>query len=150
MKTPHPPHQSPKAFTLLETTIVIMVLLALINIGFFASGKMDEWKLGRAASETLRMVYSAQRMYLADNPTTEVKDLTDEMLIPYLPNLGAEAAKKSTLVDALKTATTVKPITGGSLSFCITDTTSPPYFMQNGIRYDPSGSNTDSLWDVGE
>ena len=147
MKTLHSPSQFSKGFTLLEMTIVIMILLTLVNIGLFTSSKMDEWKLGRAASETLRMVYSAQRMYLADNPTTEVKDLTDEMLIPYLPNLGAEAAKKSTLVDALKTDTTVKPITGGGLTF---STTSPPHFMQGGQRYDPSDSNTDSLWDVGE
>ena len=44
-------------------TIVIMVLLALISTGLFVSRKMDEWKLGRQASETLRSVYSAQRMY---------------------------------------------------------------------------------------
>ena len=150
MKPPRSSRQSPKAFTLLEMTIVIMMLLALIKVGFFSSSKMNEWKLGRAASETLRSVYSAQRMYLADNPTTEVKDLKDDMLIPYIPNLIAQVPPATTLVAALQTATTVKPITGGSLSFRITDTTSPPYFMQNGIRYDPSVSTTDSLWDVGE
>ena len=148
MKTPHPTRQSPKAFTLLETTIVIMVLLALINIGFFASGKMDAWKLGRAASETLRSVYSAQRMYLADNPTTTVSNLTDAMLIPYIPNLKPKNPPATTLVDALDTAKSVKPITGGGLTFSIT--TSPPFLVQGGSRYDPSGSNTDSLWDVGE
>ena len=49
-------------------TIVIMVLIALISTGMFVTRKMDEWKLGRDASETLRQVYSAQRMFLADNP----------------------------------------------------------------------------------
>lgn len=148
MKTPRPSRQSPKAFTLLEMTIVIMILLALVKVGFVTSSKMNEWKLGRAASETLRSVYSAQRMYLADNPTTDVTRLTDVMLIPYIPNLKAQVPPATTLVTALSTATTVKPISGGSLSFRIIQ--SPPTFLQNGLTYDPSGSNRDSLWDVGE
>ncbi len=145
MKTPNSSRQSPKAFTLLEMTIVIMMLLALIKIGFFTSGKMDEWKLGRAASETLRSVYSAQRMYLADNPTADITKLTDTMLIPYIPNLKIQVPPATTLVTALNT---VKPISGGSLSFSIIQ--SPPTLLQNGLTYDPSGSNKDSLWDVGE
>lgn len=148
MKTPRPSRESPKAFTLLEMTVVIMMLLALIKVGLFTSSKMDQWKLGRAASETLRQVYSAQRMYLADNPTTSPASLTDAMLIPYLPNLTPQTPAPTTLVTALQTATAVKPISGGSLSFSITQ--SPPYFIQSGVRYDPSGSYTDSLWDVGE
>ena len=54
-----------RGVTLLEMTIVIMVLLALIGTGLFSYRKMDEWKLGRSASETLRQVYTAQRMFLA-------------------------------------------------------------------------------------
>jgi type II secretory pathway pseudopilin PulG len=69
MKTPRHSPFSAKAFTLLEMTIVILVLLTLVGVGLFSSKKMGEWRLGREAGETLRVVYSAQRMYLADNPT---------------------------------------------------------------------------------
>ena len=65
MITPRSSRRFQRAFTLLEMTIVIMVLLALMKIGLFTSTKMDEWKLGRTASETLRGVYAAQRMYFA-------------------------------------------------------------------------------------
>lgn len=127
---------SKRAFTLLEMTIVIMVLLALVRIGLFASTKMDEWKLGRTASEALRSVYSAQRMYLADNPTASVSSLTSTLLIPYLPN-NAPAIP------------TVKSLTGTTLTVILN--VSPPVINAGtGATYDPSGSNKDSLWDVGE
>lgn len=126
--------------------MVIMVLLALMSIGLFTNNKMNEWKLGRAASETLRSVYSAQRMYLADNPTAQVANLTDALLIPYLPNQNNSSQPlPQTLIAAFSP---IKPITGGDLGFSIT--ASPPYLTQGGVRYDPSGSFTDSLWDVGQ
>ncbi len=131
--------QSPfpsRAFTLLEMTIVILVLLSLAGIGMFSSNRMNEWKLGREASETLRTVHSAQRMYLADNPTTLVANITEANLIPYLPN-NANAMP------------TVKSLTGDNLTILVTQ--SPPVINAGGdVVYDPSGSNTDSLWDVGE
>ena len=145
MKINCPSVHSKKGLTLLEMTIVILVLLALTRIGLFTSTKMDEWKLGRAASETLRSVYSAQRMYLADNPMTQVADLTEAMLIPYLPNRNPAAAAPATLVAAFET---VKPLKGAALTFNIV--VSPPQFTQGGVQYDPSGGATDSLWDVGE
>jgi len=77
MKTPDTTTHSQRAFTLLEMTIVIMVMLALLTTGLFISKKTNEWQLGRQASETLRSVYAAQRMYLADNPTASVSDLTN-------------------------------------------------------------------------
>lgn len=129
-------HRRPGAFTLLEMTIVIMVLLALVKIGLFTSTKLDEWKLGRAASESLRSVYSAQRMYLADNPTAAVSSLTSTLLLPYLPN-------------NVTVMPTVKSLTGTSLSFIVN--VSPPIINNgSGVAYDPSGSSKDSLWDVGE
>lgn len=136
MKTPRLPRPSKSGFTLLEMTIVIMVLLALVKIGLFTSSKMDEWKLGRAASETLRSVYSAQRMYLADNPTVAVANITTALVIPYLPN-------------NVTVMPTVKSMTGANLSILVN--VSPPVInVGTGVTYDPSGSNTDSLWDVGE
>jgi prepilin-type N-terminal cleavage/methylation domain-containing protein len=125
-----------KAFTLLEMTIVIMVLLVLMRTGLFVFSSMSDWRLGRDASETLRSVYSAQRMYLADNPTVAVTDITAAALIPYLPN-GATAMP------------TVKSLTGATLSILVN--VSPPVINAGtGATYDPSSSNKDSLWDVGE
>lgn len=121
-----------------------MVMLALVKIGMSGFSKVDQWRLGRAASETLRTVYSAQRMYLADNPMTPVANLTEAMIIPYLPNRNT-AAVPATLVAAFQT---VSPLSGVALNFNVT--VSPPQFTQAGVRYDPSGGLTDSLWDVGE
>ena len=125
-----------KGFTLLEMTIVIMVLLTLISVGVFSSRRLGEWKLGREASETLRTVYSAQRMYLADNPTTLVANITAANIIPYLPGNATSMP-------------TVESLTGATLTILVNQT--PPVVNEGGgVVYDPSGSNTDSLWDVGE
>lgn len=140
MKTPHFPNSSKKAFTLLEMTIVIMVLLILISIGFYSNTKLTEWKRGRTASEDVRSVYSAQRMYLADNPTATLTALSNAdataLILPYLPN-------------NVTVMPTVESLTGAQLSIRVN--VSPPYVdAGDGSRYDPSGSFTDSLWDVGQ
>ena len=140
MNTPRQSRRANRAFTLLEMTVVIMVLLALVKIGLFSSKKMDEWKLGRAASETLRGVYSAQRMLLADNPTMAPTAITDALVLPYM------AQNASGTPVALPT---VKSLTGTSLGILVN--VSPPVINAGtGVAYDPSGSNRDSLWDVGE
>lgn len=136
MKRPPQSGFAKQAFTLLEMTIVIMVLMALMSTGLFMSRKMDEWKLGRQASESLRSVYSAQRMYLADNPTASVSTLTATLLIPYLPNQATALP-------------TVKSLTGANLPILVN--VSPPVINAgSGVSYDPSGCSSDSLWDVGE
>ena len=136
MKTSHRHHSTKRAFTLLEMTIVIMVLIALIGSGLFVSRKMDDWKLGRTASETLREVYSAQRMYLSDHPTADVSAISTANIIPYLRT------------DATSLPT-VKSLTGTELSIIVNQ--SPPVINAgSGVVYDPSGDNRDSLWDVGE
>lgn len=136
MKTFSPSSSRSKAFTLLEMTVVIMVLIALMGLGLFSFRKIDQWKLGRQASETLRLVYSAQRMYLADNPTAVVGNLTPELIRPYIPGNPA-------------TMPTVKSMTGAN--FAISVTVSPPVIVDGAsANYDPSGSTNDSLWDVGE
>lgn len=136
MKTSRLSTRARKAFTLLEMSLVIMVLIALMSTGLMVNRKMDEWKLGRAAAESLRQVYSAQRMFLADNPTRTVGSLTATEIIPYLPgNLSAMP--------------TVKSLTGASLGILVN--VSPPVINAgSGVPYDPSGDNRDSLWDVGE
>ena len=136
MKTPRQSGTAREAFTLLEMTIVIMVLIALMSTGLVVNRKMDEWKLGRAASETLRQVYSAQRMFLADNPTRLVTSLTATDIVPYLP--GNATAMP-----------TVKSLTGAQLGILVN--VSPPVINAgSGVAYDPSGDNRDQLWDVGE
>lgn len=130
-------------FTLLELTVVILVLLALASFGMISSSSFVQWRLGRGASEELRSVYSAQRMYLADNPIAPVATLTDAMLIPYLPNRSA--VTPATLVAAFQP---IKALTGANLGFNIR--VSPPVLTQGGAPYDPSGGPRDSLWDVGE
>ena len=136
MKTSHRHHSTKRAFTLLEMTIVIMVLITLIGSGLFVSRKMDDWKLGRTASETLREVYSAQRMYLSDFPTADVSAISTANIIPYL-RTGATSLP------------TVKSLTGTELSIIVNQ--SPPVINAgSGVVYDPSGDNRDSLWDVGE
>ena len=123
-------------FTLLEMTIVIMVLIALLSTGFFVFGKMDEWKLGRAASETLREVYTAQRMFLAENPTRLVSSIEPSDVIPYLRG-NATALP------------TVKSLEGTDLNILV-NVFPPVIDAGSGVPYDPSGDNRDSLWDVGE
>lgn len=136
MKTQRLSRQSQKAFTLLEMTIVIMMLLALVKIGLFSSSKMDQWKLGRTASETLRSVYSAQRMYLADNPTVSVSELTSALILPYMPG---NITVMPTVTSLVKTNLTI-----------LVNVSPPVINAGSGVTYDPSGSNRDSLWDVGE
>lgn len=114
---------------------MIMVLLALTTMGLMTSRGMDDWKLARKASESLRSVYSAQRMYLADHPTTPVANLTAELLLPYMPNNAA--------------IETVKSKTGATLNILVNKF--PPYIdAGNGSRYDPSGAFDDDLWDPGK
>jgi prepilin-type N-terminal cleavage/methylation domain-containing protein len=125
-----------QAFTLLEMTIVIMVLLALMAVGFKVVKTSKNAEMGREAAETLRTVYTAQRLYLAENPATPVTSLTGTLLIPYLP----------TRATAMPT---VKSLTGTNLGIKVT--VFPPVIDNgSGGTYDPSGNSKDSLWDVGE
>jgi prepilin-type N-terminal cleavage/methylation domain-containing protein len=136
MKKTGRPHFSGRGFTLIELTIVMMVLLTLMGTSLFVSKKMGEWRLGRSASETLRQVYSAQRMFLSDNPTRLVNEITATDVIPYLPG-GATAIP------------TVKSLAGNQLGILVN--VSPPIINNgSGTAYDPSGNSRDSLWDIGE
>jgi prepilin-type N-terminal cleavage/methylation domain-containing protein len=128
--------RSENGFTLVEMTVVLMVLLTLLGTGLFVSKQFGNWQLGRAAAEELRTVYAAQRMYLADNPTAVVANITPALIIPYLPT-------RATVMP------TVKSLTGATLSIRVSVT--PPNINNgSGGVYDPSGSPNDSLWDVGQ
>ena len=122
-------------FTLVEMTVVILVMLTLIGVGLGVSQQYSKWQLGRAASEELRSVYAAQRLYLSDNPTKLVANITEAEIIPYLANRA----------DALPTIT---DLDGGERTISVD--VSPPVIGDSADPYDPSRSTTDSLWDVGE
>lgn len=125
-----------RAFTLLEMSIVLLILLTLIGLGAYSAGRISEWRLGREAGETLRSVYTAQRMYLADHPTTPVADLTANDLLPYMRN-------------NITVMPTVESLDGNDLSIIVN--VSPPVVdAGGGAVYDPSGRPTDALWDVGQ
>lgn len=133
-------HGSPRTrhagVTLIEMTLVIFLLIALMSTGMFFSGRIADWRAGREASETLRAVYAAQRLYLSDNPTTTVSSLTEALLLPYLPNRPA-------------TFPTITSLTNSTLTVRVN--VSPPTINNgSGGSYDPSGNTRDSLWDVGE
>lgn len=123
--------------------MVISVLLLLITVGLKSNNAFKTWRLAREASDTLRTVYVAQRTYLADNPTTALSALTPTLLLPYIQN-------------GPTTFPTAKSTTGATLNVYVGS--SPPFFTTTSTtsgataptRYDPSGSTTDSLWDVGE
>ena len=129
-------HVPTKGFTLLEMTVVIMVLLTLIGGGFFVAQQYGDWQMARTASEDLRSVYAAQRMFLADNPTATVRDITASQLIPYLANRATSLP-------------TVESLEGNTLTIRV-NVIPPNIDNGSGGVYDPSGSTADSLWDAGE
>jgi prepilin-type N-terminal cleavage/methylation domain-containing protein len=120
-------------FTLVELSIVIAVLLVLAGAASLGIGPYFAYRDGRQAGESLRAVKAAQLMYLADNPTTPVNTLTQAMLLPYMPN-----GTWPTL-----------PTVGGQTP-TINCAVFPPVAVLGGATYDPSGSSTDGLWDVGQ
>jgi type II secretory pathway pseudopilin PulG len=124
----------PRGLTLIEITIVLCVLMALIGTGLYVGGSIKTWRAGREAAEALRSVHSAQRMFLADNPTVAAANITPDHIIPYLP-------------DRATAMPTVRPLKGTALTIRVTAI--PPVLVQGGSVYDPSGSSTDNLWDVG-
>lgn len=129
-------HKPKSGLTLIEMTVVILVMMTLLGTGLFVTKQYGTWQLARAASENLRTVYAAQRMFLADNPTTIVADITPAQIISYLPNRGTALP-------------TIKSLSGTTLTIKVNVT--PPVIDDGaGGVYDPSGNATDSLWDVGQ
>jgi hypothetical protein len=85
----------------------------------------------------LRAVKAAQLMYLSDNPSAALTSLTPGPtgnLAPYMPN-GAWP---------------ILPLVNGQQP-TIDCTQFPPVAVLGNFKpYDPSGSKTDGLWDVGQ
>lgn len=128
------PHRLEKGLSLVEMSLVIGVMLGLATIVTYSVSGILDWKTGRDATEKLRGVYIAQKSYLADRPSKNVATFTAAELIPYLPgNPGAMPSATTTSGQALTLNVTVMP----------------PFFMVGTDRYDPSDSQSDGLWDVG-
>jgi len=124
-----------RGLTLIEITVVIVVLMSLIGLSMFAMDGFKDWRLGSEASQKLRMVYNAQRTYLAENPTESVSSLTAAKVVPYLSDNSVNLP-------------TVESEDG--TQFSIKVTVSPPVIIDGtGADYDPSGDDDDGLWDVG-
>jgi type II secretory pathway pseudopilin PulG len=124
-----------RGVTLIEMTVVILVLLTLTGAFFVTTGPIDEWKKGKAASTVLRDVEVAQRQFLADHPQRAVETLTNAEVAGYLQGSPDDLP-------------TVEDLDGNRLNIQVTS--APPVAISGGGVYDPSGSSEDSLWDVGK
>jgi prepilin-type N-terminal cleavage/methylation domain-containing protein len=125
--------RSIRGMTLIELTVTITVILILVSIVSLGIKPYMTYRDGRAAGEMLRSVKAAQLLYLADNPSTAITALTPALLTPYMPN---------------GTWPVLPPV--GASTPTINCTVFPPVAVLGGTTYDPSGSTTDGLWDVGQ
>jgi prepilin-type N-terminal cleavage/methylation domain-containing protein len=120
-------------FTLVELSVSIAVILILAGAASLGVKPYFAYRDGRTAGEMLRSVKAAQLMYLSDNPSTAVANLTQGLLLQYMPN---------------GTWPTLPSV--GVVVPTINCTVFPPVALLSGVTYDPSGSTTDGLWDVGQ
>src|ERR1700758_5222908 len=125
--------RSNRGTTLVELSITIGVIIILASIVSLSVQPFIAYRDGRAAGEALRAVKAAQLLYLADNPATPVNTLTQALLLPYMPNGAWPTLPKV-----------------GNQTPTINCAVFPPVAVLGGGTYDPSGSPTDGLWDVGQ
>jgi prepilin-type N-terminal cleavage/methylation domain-containing protein len=123
---------SVRGFTLVEMSVVLVVILVLVGIYSLGIKPYFAYRDGRTAGEMLRSVKAAQLMYLADYPSAAVTSLTQTLLAPYMPN---------------GTWPILPAVNGVTPS--IKCTVFPPVAVLSGTNYDPSTTTTDGLWDVG-
>jgi Tfp pilus assembly protein PilE len=127
-------HRSIVGFTLVELSVTVATILALIGIASIAFAPYLTYRNGQAAGETLRSVKAAQLLFLADNPSRAVSSLQQSDLLPYMPN--------TTTWPDLPMVNGQKP----SINCAVF----PPVAVLNGSTYDPSPKTNDGLWDVGQ
>lgn len=122
------------ALTLIEMTIVLMLILILVGGGMYFTNAYGEWESAKRAGESLRTVYSAQRQYLADHPLQKPADITAEVLLPYLNGATSLPVIRDVNDEPLQIDLTV----------------SPPLLKKGEATYDISGKSDDGQWDVGQ
>jgi prepilin-type N-terminal cleavage/methylation domain-containing protein len=125
--------RSTSGLTLIELSVTIAVILILAGIVTIGVKPFVAYRDGSTAGEMLRSVKAAQLMYLADNPATPINTLTQANLLPYMPQGNWP---------------TLPSVNGQTPT--INFNVFPPVAVLNGATYDPSGSTTDGLWDVGK
>ena len=125
----------PHGFTLIEISLVIGIIIGLSAIIGFSVNAVQGWQKAKAGSLALQAVYAAQRGYMADYPTASIDAVTSTQLLSYLP-------------QGWSTIPVVTGLNGESLT--INCSVMPPYLMLGSNRYDPSNTQSDGLWDVGE
>lgn len=140
-----------RGITLIELSLVILLIFTLIALTFMSFTPIKNWQRAKDAGISLQAVYTAQKTFLADHPTSPTNPITvngvtitEAELQPYLPGSTAGAlAPMPTAVD----------LDGGPL--CIDFTVIPPV-LRVGVTPgtapfpDTSGSSTDGLWDIGK
>ena len=120
--------------TIIEISVTLALLMALASVVVISANGVSEWKLARSAGLDLRLVYVAQKSYLADHPTADISAVAAADLVPYLPN-------------QMGSIPTVESLEGDTLT--IDHNQMPPVALNGGSAYDPSGDALDGLWDVG-
>lgn len=122
-------------FSLIEVSLVIALIIGLSAIVGVSVSTVQNWQLGKNASLSLQAVYSAQRSYMADHPTSEINSITATQLQSYLPQGWSSM-----------------PVFVGTKSEQLTlnYTVMPPRLLNGNNVYDPSGKSDDGLWDLGK
>jgi prepilin-type N-terminal cleavage/methylation domain-containing protein len=121
---------SKNGFTLIEMAVVIATILVLAGAASLGIKPYYDYRDGRAAGETLQTVNAARLMYLSDHPATDLANLTQDDLLPYMPTANG-------VWPLLPPINGVRP-TIDFTHFRVVST------------LDPSPSTTDGLWDIGQ
>ena len=123
------------AFTLVEICLVIGLVIALTSFIGLSVIAVRDWQTGKSASLSLQAVYSAQRSFMADHPTTQIDAVSTSQLESYLPQGWSSMPVFIGLDDEALT---------------LDHSVMPPRILNNGSIYDPSGKNNDGIWDLGK
>jgi predicted lipoprotein len=121
--------------TIIELSLSLALMMSLAGVVVYTVSGVGDWKKARNAAIELRNVYVAQKSFLADNPTRAVSSIVAADIVPYLAGGAASVP-------------TVESLTGSQLSIKVN--VMPPVALTGTSTYDPSGSATDGLWDVGQ
>lgn len=89
------PHRN--AYTLLEVTLVIGIVVGLSAVTIFGLGNFSAMARASRAEAAMRMVESARLSFLSDNPQIPLSQVTEANLGPYIP--GGFTSARSILQD---------------------------------------------------
>ncbi len=122
-------------FSLIEVSLVIGLIITLSAFVGISVSAVQNWQLGKNAALSLQAVYTAQRSYMADHPTSDISTVTATQLQSYLPQGWSSI-----------------PVFVGTKNEQLTlnFTVMPPRLLNGSNVYDPSGKSDDGLWDLGK